>query len=173
MRDDSQFCAKCGSWIHTQPGSASYSREFRYVGFWPRFIAWFIDGIIVNLGVLVPAFILGLIVGISMAGQPQDEIKMTAGVLGYILGILTSWLYFSLMESSQYQATLGKQVIGAVVVNTDGGRLSFGQAAGRWFGKIVSGFAFGLGFIWIGISKTKQGFHDTLAHTYVIYKRVM
>jgi len=173
MRDDSQFCAKCGSWIHTLPGSAPYSRTFRYVGFWARFGAWFIDVVILNLGGLVWGSILGLIVGVLMAGQPKDEIMMTARALAIILGLLIAWLYFSLMESSKYQATLGKQVIGAIVVSTDGGRLSFGQAAGRWFGKIVSGFAFGLGFIWIGISKTKQGFHDTLAHTYVIYKRVM
>ena len=52
-----------------------------------------------------------------------------------------SWsrsLYFAIMESSSRQATLGKMVLGIVVTDMDGKRISFGRALGRNLGKIVS-----------------------------------
>ena len=47
---------------------------------------------------------------------------------------------------------------------------STGQCVGRYFGYYVSILALFFGFIWIGFDKRKQGWHDKLAGTVVIYK---
>jgi uncharacterized RDD family membrane protein YckC len=44
---------------------------------------------------------------------------------------LPVWLYFSLLESSAVQATLGKRLLGLRVLRLRGGRLSRGQALAR------------------------------------------
>lgn len=67
-------------------------------------------------------------------------------------------------------ATPGKMAISARIVNaTTGAAPSTGQLVGRYLAYIVSALPFGLGFIWIAIDRRKQGFHDKLAGTAVIY----
>ena len=44
-----------------------------------------------------------------MAGTSSSyEIEATAQALGNLLGLVFGWLYYTLFESSKYQATLGK-----------------------------------------------------------------
>jgi len=49
-----------------------------------------------------------------------------------------------------------------------GNRLSIGQAVGRYFAYILAAIPLLLGYIWVGIDKRKQGWHDKLAGTVVI-----
>jgi uncharacterized RDD family membrane protein YckC len=80
------------------------------------------------------------------------------------------WLYFAGMESSRYQATLGKMVMGIIVTDLDGYRISFYTATIRHFSKIFSGAIGGYGYYMIGFSKRKQGFHDKVAECLVVFK---
>lgn len=75
------------------------------------------------------------------------------------------------MESSAKQATLGKMAVGIVVTDMNGGRISFGNATGRFFGKILSGLIIYVGFIMVAFTDKKQGLHDMMAGTLVVQKR--
>lgn len=67
-------------------------------------------------------------------------------------------------------ATPGKMAISARIVDaTTGGPPSTARLIGRYFGYIVSTLPLFLGFIWIAIDRRKQGFHDKLANTVVVY----
>ena len=55
-----------------------------------------------------------------------------------------------------------------VVDAHNGQAISTPQAIGRYFGYYVSILPLLLGFIWVGIDKKKQGFHDKLAGTVVV-----
>ena len=81
--------------------------------------------------------------------------------------IAASWLYEALMESSSYQATLGKMIFGMKVTDLYGNRISFARAMGRHFAKILSGMILCIGFIMVGLTERKQGLHDLLAGTLV------
>ena len=72
------------------------------------------------------------------------------------------------MESSSWQATLGKRAFGLRVVDETGQRIRFGRATGRYFGKIVSEFLLFVGYLVVAFSKKKQGLHDMMANTLVI-----
>jgi uncharacterized RDD family membrane protein YckC len=76
-------------------------------------------------------------------------------------------LAFALQESSEYQCTLGKRVLKIYVTDLEGRRISFGQATGRHFGKIVSAIILGIGYIMAGFTEKKQGLHDMMAGTLV------
>ena len=55
-----------------------------------------------------------------------------------LLRMVIHWLYYSLLESSAWQATLGKKALGLEVTDLDGNRIGFGRATGRFFAKIIS-----------------------------------
>ena len=42
------------------------------------------------------------------------------------------------------------------------------QSIGRFFGYLLSIWVLCLGLIWVGLDTYKQGWHDMLAHTYVL-----
>ncbi|HVS83751.1 MAG TPA: RDD family protein [Pyrinomonadaceae bacterium] len=138
-----------------------------YAGFWIRFLAYFIDTLI-SCAVFFPVgIILGVII-VASGSDPNsaDMILLRLSTNG--LSIVAGWLYFSLCESSAWQGTVGKKVLGLRVTDLDGRRISFGRATGRHFSKILSGLILGIGFIMIAFSEKKQGLHDQIAGTLVL-----
>jgi uncharacterized RDD family membrane protein YckC len=87
-----------------------------------------------------------------------------------LLSFVLQVLYYSLMESSKYQGTLGKMALGLIVIDTSGAKLDFVKALIRNLGKIVSWFILGVGFIMAGFTEKKQGLHDMIASTLVVKK---
>ena len=77
-------------------------------------------------------------------------------------------IYYALMESSKYQATLGKLALGIKVVDHNGQRLDFSKALLRNLSKLLSAFIFGIGYIMIIFDERKQGLHDKIADTFVV-----
>lgn len=138
-----------------------------YAGFWIRFLAYLIDTLI-SCAVFVPmGIVLGLILFASGADpNSPDSLLLRLSTNG--LSILAGWLYFSLCESSSWQGTVGKKVLGLKVTDLNGHRISFGKATGRHFGKILSGLILGIGFIMIAFTEQKQGLHDLMAGTLVV-----
>ena len=138
----------------------------KYAGFWVRFCAAFIDGIVVNIIGMIVGFIIGFIVGMTLGST--EAVQGLAGLLGAIVGIIISWLYFALMESSPKQATLGKQALGIKVTNLDGRSISFGQATGRYLAKFISTLILLIGYVMAAFTKKKQALHDIIASTLVV-----
>lgn len=162
------------------PSPASTPRPVEYAGFWRRFVAWLIDAILISMVsfiVIIP--ILGLVgLGIGF-GAMSDEPEAAAGFIlaaigAYMFAIfvleIAGWLYFAIMESSEKMGTLGKIAMGIIVTDTEGKRISFGRATGRYFAKILSGMIFLIGYIMAGFTQRKQALHDILASCLVVMK---
>ena len=146
--------------------------EFNHGGFWLRLAAAIIDTIITQLGLTIIGVIIGIFVGIFMgaAGSPMGDIEMVAGGIGYAIGIIGQWLYFTIFEISGWMATPGKKILGLQVTHLNGQQIGFGRANGRYWGKIVSALILMIGFIMIAFTDKKQGLHDIMAGTLVIKK---
>lgn len=69
-------------------------------------------------------------------------------------------LYFSLSESSKYQATWGKRICHIKITGLSGKKISFWTSLGRLFIKQLSIGFFGIGTLFILWTKQKQAFHD-------------
>jgi uncharacterized RDD family membrane protein YckC len=123
------------------PGAVSLP----YAGFWMRVGAYLIDVLVLIVPIILLAFI---------------------PILGIILDIVGVWLYFALQESSERQATIGKRALNIYVTDLQGHRISFGQATGRHFSKILSGILC-IGYIMVAFTEKKQGLHDMIASTLV------
>ena len=142
----------------------------RYGGFWIRFAAFLIDSILVGM-VIAP--LLTAIYGTeywavspdALTGSvPAMDFRFWDFLLTYVLPALAFilfWIYRS--------ATPGKMWLHLSIVDaTNGGKPSTGQLIGRYLAYYVSMLPLMLGFVWIGLDKRKQGWHDKLAGTVVI-----
>lgn len=150
-----------------------------YAGFWKRFAAVLIDGIIlsvVSLFLLVP--LLGML-GLGFFDAAMNDGDPSAGLIVAIIGaylgtlmmsFLAGWLYYALMESSSKQATLGKMALGIIVTDMNGNRISFGRATGRYFGKFLSTLILYVGYMMAGFTEKKQALHDIIAGCLVVNK---
>jgi uncharacterized RDD family membrane protein YckC len=145
-------------------------------GFGPRLGAALLDGIFVGLVTCIPGVGIYLLILIAIgASNPQDDATVAAGsLLGSVAGncctSLLAILYYALLESSQKQATWGKQICGIQVTDLEGGRISFGRAIGRILAKLfLSGICL-IGYIMFFFTEKKQTLHDLLASTLVVKK---
>ncbi|HWL53427.1 MAG TPA: protein kinase [Chthoniobacteraceae bacterium] len=87
----------------------------------------------------------------------------SAGTL--YLGLLL--LYWIVMESSRWQASVGKAILRIHVTDWKGERLSFDRALGRNLSKIFSFLTLGFGFMMAGVDGRKQALHDKIANSFV------
>ena len=117
------------------------------MGFWIRFLAMIVDGVIVSIITIV----------LSLA-------------FPYV-GILGGWVYHTPFIGLRGQ-TPGKMALGIKVINEQGEVPGLGYAALREIpGKIISGIVILLGFIWAAFDSRKQAWHDKIARTYVVRAR--
>ena len=150
-----------------------------YAGFWLRFLAHLIDGLITGLvfcALLIP---LALMTGLGATlrnihpGEQPDPAIIFAIIsslwIFFLGGLVGAWLYYAYCESSEWQATPGKKVLNMAVTDLNGNRISFGRASGRFFAKMISGLIpFGIGYIMAGFTEKKQALHDMIASCLVL-----
>jgi uncharacterized RDD family membrane protein YckC len=153
-----------------------------YAGFWLRFVAYIIDGVVSGLAfllLLIPLFLLtgagAALSKISSGEDISDDVATFLG-LGFLFGFfgiifLVSWLYYALSESSPWQATLGKKMLNLKVTDMTGQPISFGRASGRFFARIISHMIpLAIGYIIAGFTEKKQAIHDMIASCLVLRK---
>ncbi|NNF35144.1 MAG: RDD family protein [Saprospiraceae bacterium] len=155
-----------------------YYDEVEYAGFWLRVAAYLIDGIILNIALYILFAIFGIsafsgMMGSEMleTGEPNPEAvaaMFSSFSILMLISVVGSWLYFALQESSDAQATLGKRAVRIRVTDFEGDKITFARATGRYFGKIISGMIFMIGYFMAGFTERKQALHDMMASTLVL-----
>lgn len=139
------------------------SGQLAYGGFWIRLVAYIIDAILLSIAMGV----VGAVAGVNFF---NPDIESYSSSVNFVY-VLVAWLYFALLESSERGATVGKMAMGLRVVTDQGQRLSFLNATGRYFAKIISAIILCIGFIMIAFTDRKRGLHDMIAGTLVIKTR--
>jgi len=144
----------------------------QYAGFVSRFVAYLIDRLVVGGALAVLAAVVGFVLqqlGINewlAIGPLAPEIAAALAALLTAVFDLVYCVAFWLLAGR----TPGKQVMGLLVVRTDGRRIRLGAALLRWFGYYLSAILF-LGYLWVLVDDRRQAFHDKLAGTMVVYAR--
>ena len=152
------------------PTSLEPKQEPKYVGFWARFAANFLDGILISIFVSPASIYIGQLVsrdrfwgyyGIRESGAKALAFYSVLFVLSQII-LLVLWFV--------KRASVGKMAISAKIVDAKtGGAPTKKQLIGRYFAYLLSSLPLCLGFLWIAFDPKKQGWHDKLAGTAVIY----
>ncbi|MEA2371208.1 MAG: hypothetical protein QOH12_1602 [Solirubrobacteraceae bacterium] len=139
---------------HDSLSAASYSPPATgasgpRAGFWQRFGASFLDGIILG--------VVNIALTVALKG------------LGYALAVLVGVAYIVYFEGGPTGQTLGKRALGIRVISFDtGGPIGYGRAFVRYVGKIISAVVLLLGYLWMLWDREKQCWHDKMASDVVV-----
>lgn len=138
-----------------------------YATFGQRFLAYVIDSLLMAAIFLPLGLLLGVFAGPGGA-ETEDATSLAIPLIINVISITAAWLYSAILESSVWQATVGKKLFGIRVTDMSGNRIGFGKATGRYFGKYLSSIICSIGFIMAAFTQKKQGLHDILASTLVV-----
>lgn len=152
-----------------------------YAEFWLRFVAFIIDSIILSvLYLLLYKPFFGMILPIKYEefaemtshGYASVTSVTVSSYLGYAEWtlIITTIFYHALMESSRYQASLGKLALELKVTDCSGNPIRFSKAILRNCAKILSSLVMMVGFIMAAFTSRKQALHDIIANTCILKK---
>jgi uncharacterized RDD family membrane protein YckC len=133
-----------------------------YGGFWIRFLARFLDGVlfvIVFLGVGSLFFNTGSLQRISPFGATYW--LLTAGQTLVVA-------VYEIVLTARIGGTLGKRVLGLRVITPDGAPLSLSHSAGRYFAQLVTAFTLSIGYLMAAFDSEKRALHDRIANTRVV-----
>ncbi|MEK6657332.1 MAG: RDD family protein [Nitrospirota bacterium] len=138
-------------------------------GFWIRFAAVFVDGIILLIVQGIFGFFVGIGVGMGsiMRGGIPDEGQMLSGIIAFFVTIFIGMAYHIFFVGWRGQ-TPGKMALKLKIIQTNGEEMTYGKAFLRWVGYSISGLTLGIGYLMVAFTKQKQGLHDKIAGTYVI-----
>ena len=134
------------------PGQPADGPSGPRAGFWRRFAAKFLDGILLG--------IINAILGIIF--------KHAVGVY-YALSVIIDWGYYTYMEGRPQGQTLGKMALGIRVYDFQrGGPIGYGRAFIRQIAQILSTVVLLLGYLWMLWDREKQTWHDKIAGSVVV-----
>jgi uncharacterized RDD family membrane protein YckC len=196
---DSRYCSECGRQVpasqltnygdvsvcaQCQPAYAQRLREGggkrHFGGFWIRFLALIIDGIVLFVVGMIIRIPLGLAiggVGLGLSRNPDPSQILTAlpaimslAGLSFLLQMGVS-LGYEVYFLTTRGATPGKMALGLKVIRADGAGISAGLAAGRFFAKYLSFLTLCIGFIIAAFDREKRALHDHICQTRVIAAR--
>lgn len=135
-------------------------------GFWIRALAYVIDAIVM----LPVTWTIERIMQVD-PGAPLTPATIPAFMAAACFQGISWLVYCALLESGEWQGTVGKLALGLRVTDLEGRRISILRAALRHVAKYLSLILLGIGFLMIAFQEQKRGLHDLIAGTRVIRRR--
>jgi len=160
--------------------AASAYSSLHYAGIGSRFLAALIDGVVLGIPIGIISTVLSAMMAVRVINRSSRSTGMNVEAIGafiagfgfiMIISLLLSWAYFAMMESSAWQGTIGKKVMGIQVADLNGSRISLGRATIRLAVKSFLSSWFLIGYIMAFFTQRKQALHDLLAGTIVLVKQ--
>jgi uncharacterized RDD family membrane protein YckC len=162
---DTWVCATCKPiLVQKIKEGVTIAGVMEYAGFWIRFGAILIDGIIMWIVNMIISIPLGFI-GATSFEQPAVI------VVTQLFMILLQFVFSAFYDTwfvGKYSATPGKMACKLKVVTADAGQVSYARALGRHFAKWISGFILGIGYLMAAFDDQKRSLHDRICDTRVI-----
>ncbi len=139
----------------------------QYAGFVSRLLAYGIDIAIITVMVVAFGWLVDTVTRFfpTVVFDPEGTIGF---VLAGVVIAVTAGIYYVFFWTLTGQ-TPGKMLLGLQVVSLDGSNLTFWQALRRLIGYFLSALALYAGYWWVLIDNRRQGWHDKLAGTVVVY----
>ena len=185
LREDEAVCAQCGRLFAASElveqgelrvcaacaaSSAAPSRgeggAMDYGGFWIRFLAKLIDGVI--LGVVQVAISVVFVLYIIGSVAKQGPAGAIAGYVGLQVASLLLNAIYAIVFVGRFGATPGKMALRLKIVRPDGSRVSYGRALGRWLAEMLSAILLLIGYLIAAFDDEKRALHDRICDTRVI-----
>lgn len=149
--------------------------EYPHAGFISRAIAFVLDIIAMTVAVLAAVALVQALLGFftlyGLVGQRvvqsspfRDIVFAVLALIGVVIAIGYPVGFWVLLGQ-----TPGKLLMGVRIARVNGQPLTVRRALLRYLGYWLSAIPLGLGFLWVLVDDQRQGWHDKLAGTYVVY----
>jgi uncharacterized RDD family membrane protein YckC len=134
-------------------------------GFWIRFLAVIIDGIIVfAIGVIIWPILFGDTFWVTQTEMIDGEVFSYTTTQSWHTLMTLTW---DVIFVALYGATPGKAALGIRIYDARGNRrIGFLRSTIRAVAEIASAFALGIGYLMAAFRKDKRALHDLIAGTY-------
>lgn len=166
---DIWVCAHCKPlFVQKLKEGADVSGAMVFAGFWERFAAKFLDGLI--QGVINTA--LGAVINIALfaLGGRGENASLAIVIFSQLFQLALAAAYTTFFVG-KYGATPGKMALKLQVVTSDGGEVSYARALGRYFAEWLSGITLTIGYLISIWDDEKRTLHDRICDTRVIKKK--
>ena len=165
-------CADCKPVFlsRVMAGGAAVASTRHFAGFWIRFVARCLDGIVLLTAQACIALVFFGTFGAQFLPSVVRSAPISARLGFQFLSYATALVYEATLLHYQ-GATLGKMVLGLRLVRSNGASLGWGISVARYFMQIVSGIILLIGYIIAGFDDEKRALHDRVCDTRVIYKQ--
>lgn len=158
------ICARCKPAYLQQMREGGHTvGDVEYAGFWIRFAAKFIDGVLMGI---VSFIIMFFTMGMASMADPE-EVPVAGFVLYYVLAFGVNIAYYVWFHG-KFGATPGKMACRIKVITADGEPISYGRSFGRFFGDLLSAMILYIGYIMVAFDGQKRALHDHICNTRVI-----
>lgn len=133
----------------------------QFGGFWARFAALLLDGILIGIVVM-------LAISIANLDTTSQAVQLGEG--------LFTLAYAVVLPGIWYGYTVGKRILGVRVVKTDNKDVHIGTMLLREFvGGVIYAFTLGIALVvsifMVALRRDKRAIHDFIAGTYVTYQK--
>jgi len=165
---NSWVCAGCKPvFMQKLKEGVARSGALEYAGFWTRFAAVFVDGIILwFINFLIGLVVLTPLRHAAAGGEAMRAFIVVQGIL--FLVQLAIGISYETWFIGKFGATPGKMACKVKVVTPEGDPVSYGRAFGRYFAKLLSGMILGIGYFMAAFDDEKRALHDRLCSTRVV-----
>jgi uncharacterized RDD family membrane protein YckC len=165
--DGATVCAACkpGFFQRVKEGAA-LPGVMAYAGFWIRFAAKLVDGIILSAASMVVSLVAaaaGFAAQSAGSAAAAVGIQVALGVIQMAVGVAYTGFFLG-----RFGATPGKMACRLRVVRADGSALSYGRGFGRYFAEILSSLILNIGYLMAAFDDERRALHDRICDTRVI-----
>lgn len=153
--------------IHNNPNMNRTYFVYTYAPVWKRFIAYFIDMIIIAL--LTYLFYSIVKMFSFFAGQLDwaDFVSRNWYYFSLVIWSILVWIYFTVFPITSFSSTFGQLILGLKQIDKTGNRISYARANGKFFASMLSKI-FYVGYFLVYFNPYKQTFHEMLTDTFVV-----
>ena len=144
--------------------------EARWGGLFRRVGAFILDVVIV----LLLSMLMGVMafVGYKVGLAAHDRVVSVGNAEPLVVFLTFGWLFLATAYFVVFHGmdgrTIGKRLLGLRVVGVDQTPITYRQALLRCFGLVVAIAPMGAGVLWILLNRERRGWHDLIAHTWVV-----
>ncbi|ASK60962.1 RDD family protein [Virgibacillus phasianinus] len=140
--------------------------DYKPAGFWIRFLAALVDGLI--------SFALTLVIALILNDQEffnNINRNTTDSTSESIVNLLYPVIFIIFFTASKYKGSPGKMICRIQVLNVDGSQISLWKSVGRYFAYFISAITLLIGFMMAGWNEEKKALHDMICDTRVVYRK--
>jgi len=138
---------------------------YEYAGFWIRFAAKFIDGLILGVVNMVFSFMGGIMSAIMI--QNSSDAAILVQLVLFVIQ-MTIQIAYATWFVGRYGRTPGKMACKLKIIRADGSPVSYSRACGRFFAEMLSGIILYIGYLMAAFDDEKRTLHDRICDTRVI-----